>query len=85
MQYLVESPHTKEECLKELDELAGKGEDTLKKFSFACQSGEHTAYAFVDAPDEKAAREIVPTVVRSKAKVHPLTTFTREQVRSLHG
>ncbi len=85
MRYLVESPHTREECLKELDELAGKGEKELQRFGFACTSGEHTGYAVVDAPDEKAARELVPAIVRGKAKIHPLQTFTAEQVRSFHS
>jgi len=85
MKYLVESPHTKEECLRELDELAGKGEKELQRFGFACQSGEHTAYAIIDAADERSARDLVPSVVRGKAKIHPLQTFTPEQVRSLHS
>lgn len=32
MKYLLETPHTKEECLKELDEILAEGRDVLNKF-----------------------------------------------------
>ncbi len=84
MKFLVESPHTKEECLRELDGIAAKGSDVLGKFSWACMSGEHTGYAILEAKDEAAARSVVPEVVRAKARVHPVSTFTTKDIEQLH-
>lgn len=82
-QYLIESPHTKEECLKALDELAAKPQ-VLEKFAFGCGAGEHTGYGMVEAKDESAAMEMVPSAVRAKARVHPLSRFTVEQIQQFH-
>jgi hypothetical protein len=82
-QYLIESPHTKEECLAALDELATKPQ-ILEKFAFGCAAGEHTGYGMVEAQTESAAKEMVPSVVREKARVHPLSRFTVEQIQQFH-
>ncbi len=84
MRYLVESPHTKEECLRELDVLAAKGNDVLMKFSWSCMAGEHTGYAILEAESEAAALKVVPEVVRAKARVHPVATFTTRDVEQFH-
>ena len=84
MKYLVESPHTKEECLKELDGLAAKGGEVLGKFAWGCMAGEHTGYAILEADSEAAARSVVPEVVRSKARIHPVASFTVRDVEQFH-
>jgi hypothetical protein len=83
MQYLIESPHTKEECLSELDALAEKGKE-LDRWSWGCMSGEHTGYAIVEADSETAARDLIPTAVRGKARIHPVTRFTPKDVQKFH-
>ena len=82
-QFLIESHHTKEECLRELDALATKP-DVLNKFNWACASGDHTAYGVIEARSEKEARDLVPEFVRSKAEVIPVAKMTPESIRSLH-
>jgi hypothetical protein len=81
--YLVETHHTKEECLRELDALSGKPE-VLEKFSWACGSGDHTGYGFIEAGSEKEARDVVPEFVRAKADVIPVARQTPDTIRSLH-
>jgi hypothetical protein len=84
MKYLVESPHTQAECLKELDDVAAKGSDVLGKFSWGCMTGEHTGYAILEARDETEARSFVPEIVRGKARVHPVSTFTPKDIEKFH-
>jgi hypothetical protein len=81
--YLIESHHTKEECLRELDALATKP-DVLKQFSWACASGDHTGYGIVEARTEEEARTVIPEFVRSKAEVIAVAKMTPENIRSLH-
>ena len=82
-QFLVESHHTKEECLRELDALSTKPE-ILERFSWACGSGDHTGYGLIEARSEKEARDVVPEFVRSKAEVKPVSRMTPDAIRSLH-
>ncbi|MBI5886749.1 MAG: hypothetical protein HZB85_09260 [Deltaproteobacteria bacterium] len=82
--YLILSPHTKEDCLKALDEVLAKGASVLNKFEWGCMAGDHTGYAIVDAENEVKARDIIPASLRAKARVVQLGKFTPEQIRSFH-
>ena len=80
--YVIESPHTVEECLRTLDETLEK--DMLDKFVFGCNSGEHTAWAYVDADSEEEALETVPEFLRDTACAHEVTRFTSEEIAAAH-
>jgi hypothetical protein len=80
--YLVISPHTAEECLSALDNLAAKKQ--LERFEFGCMHGDHTGYAKVQAESEEAALANVPEPERSKARAIQLTKFTPAQVKAAH-
>jgi len=82
--YLIESPHTEEECLQALDETLAKGTDLLAKFDWGCTSGEHTGWAILDAGSEAAARNMVPSFLRSKARIVKVDKFTAQQIKSFH-
>lgn len=82
--YMIESPHTPEECSKALEETLAKGSDFLAKFDWGCMSGVHTGWAVVEAANESAARNMVPSFVRSKARVVKVDKFTPQQIKSFH-
>jgi hypothetical protein len=82
--YIIESPHTKEECLRALDEELEKGKDILGKFDFGCRAGDHTAYAVVDANSKNDALKLVPTFLQNKARVVEVDKITPEMIRSFH-
>ena len=84
MKYLLETPHTKEECLRELDEVLAEGKNVLNKFYWGCSTGDHTGYAIVDAENESEVRKLAPGFLRSKARIVELSKFTAEQIRSFH-
>ena len=84
MRYLLETPHTKEECLRELDEVLAEGKNVLNKFYWGCSTGDHTGYAIVDAENESEVKRLVPGFLRSKARIVELSKFTPEQIRSFH-
>ncbi len=85
MTYLVETPHTKEECLKALDEELAIGPDVLKKTFWGCMKGDHTGYAIIDAKDETEARKIVTGFLLNKARIVEVGQFTPEMIRSFHS
>ena len=82
--YLIESPHTPEECMKVLDAILMMGTGLLDKFDFGCQVGEHTVWAVVEAGSESAARNMVPAFVRNKARIVEVSKFTPQQIRGAH-
>ena len=82
--YLIQSPHTPEECLQALDENLAQGPDALARYDWGCMAGDHTGYAIVEAASEAAARSTVPPRVRGKARVVELAKFTPEQIQSFH-
>jgi hypothetical protein len=83
--YLIESPHTKEECLQALDDVLARGPEFLARFDWGCMSGDHTGWAVVEAGSETAARTMVPALVRGKARIVEVGKFTPEQIKSFHG
>jgi hypothetical protein len=82
--YIVETPHSPEECLRTMDALEAKGADYLAKFDFGCLHGEHTAFGRIDAASEKAACDEIPSSLRPKARVTQVDRFTPDQVRKFH-
>jgi hypothetical protein len=84
MKYMIETPHTKEECLQALDEQLAKGPETLKTTFYGCKAGDHTGYALVDVRNEKEARELVPSFLIGKARIFEVDTFTPEMIKAFH-
>ena len=83
--YVIESPHTPEECLKALDETLAKGPDILEKFVWGCAAqGDHTGWAYIEAENKEGASAIVPELLREKAKVTEVNKLTPEQIKSFH-
>ena len=85
MWYMIETPHTPEECLRALDEQLAKGPDILKKFYYGCKAGDHTGYAIVEAKSDMDARKLVPGFLINKARIVEVGLFTPEVIKSLHA
>jgi hypothetical protein len=86
--YLIQSGHTPEECLATLDAALAQGREMLAQYDFACAAGDHTnhtCYVTLEAPSEKAARELVAGPVAARAEVVEVGKFTEAQIRSFHG
>lgn len=82
--YFVMAPHTKESCMKVLDELKAKGEDNLSKYKFGCMAGDHTTYAFLKAPSEESLRKMLPADVLANAKIQKVDAFSIKQIEDFH-
>ena len=80
--FLIESPHTEEECLAVMDDL--QKAKHLDGWSWGCMAGNHTAYRMVMAKDEAAALAMVPESVRAKAHVYKLAKMTSAMLAAAH-
>jgi hypothetical protein len=82
--YLLESTHTPEECLREMDSIVREDPKVLNTLEFGCLSGQHRAVAIVQAENEERALGLLPAALRSRTKVTPLSRFTPEDIRKAH-
>ena len=80
--YLIETPHTNDNCLMLLDALNAQG--YLNNFDWGCEAGVHTGWAIINAENEAQARLSVPPLVRNLARIVRLNKFSEEDVTAMH-
>jgi len=83
MTYLIEAPHSPDECVQAMDEALAKGPRFLAQFDWGCVEGEHTGWATVQADNESEARSMVPPVVRGRARVVRVGKATPDLVNAM--
>ncbi len=83
--YLVELPHTDEECLKGLDEIAKNGKEALKDVVWGCKAGVHNGWALFKAKSEQEVRNMIasPTMLK-KARVTEVEHYTVKDIAGFH-
>lgn len=74
--YLIETPHTTQDCKMLVQQLYAMG--YLNQFDWGCLDGVHSGWAIIEAESEAQARLTVPSLVRSKARVVKLYKFSVE-------
>jgi len=80
--YLIESPHTDEECLEIVKQVIASGYTT--HFDWGCRAGSHKGWVIIEAESETQALLVVPSLVRAKATVVRLNKFSEEDVSPSH-
>jgi hypothetical protein len=80
--YLIETPHTDENCQRLINELHALG--FLHNFEWGCDSGVHSGWAIIEAESEAQARLAVPPLVRNQARVVKLNKYEIGEIKSLH-
>jgi len=71
--YLIETPHTAEECFDLIKVLNAQG--YLWNFDWGCKAGIHSGWAIIEAENGEQARLAVPPLVRSRARIVKLNKF----------
>ncbi len=79
--YVIESPHAPEDCERIVREISGCG--NFHYFEWGCHAGVHTGWAIVDTDNPEHARQIVPWMVRDKARIAKVDRF--DNVDKLHS
>lgn len=82
--YLLEVPHTDEECMQALDDLAENEPGLLEESWFGCKGGEHTEWATVEAENETEARNMIPDFLQDKAHIVEVSKFSSSEIKSMH-
>lgn len=71
--FLIESPHTAENCTQAVKDIHAAG--YLHFFEWGCDDGDHTAWAIVEAQNAEHARQMVPWYLREQARIVKLVKF----------
>ncbi len=82
--YQIVSPHDPGQCQQMQDEILNQTPQLLEIAWFGCYSGDHTAYALVDAANETEARNMLPSSLRNSARVIKVDKLTAQQIRQSH-
>jgi hypothetical protein len=85
--FLVQAPHTSEQCLSALDELVAMGPGAIDSWDLGCATGDHSnhvGYTTIEAADAASARGMIPESARPQAQVTEVGKVSEEQVRSYH-
>lgn len=80
--YIVESPHTADDCKKALKDVLAAG--YLSHFEWGCAVGDHRGWVIIEAESAQEARMVVPSSQRPKATVVKLNKFSPEEVHQMH-
>jgi hypothetical protein len=83
-QFLIETEHTPEVCVRVLDGVVQAGAHWLTKTDWGCHDGVHKAWLVVDADSRDEAGHLIPPVFRQSALLVQLNKFTAEEIRQLH-
>jgi hypothetical protein len=82
--YIIQDTHEVEDCLKLLDAFMQAGAHYLTNAEWGCEAGDHTAWIVVEAESDAEARNMVPPIIRNRARLVRLNRFTPDQVRHFH-
>lgn len=82
--YMIQSKHTKGECVQAVNEILKKNPKLLEETHFGCMGGDHTGWVIVEANNESEARNKIPSSLRSKVHVVKVVKFTPGQIKFIH-
>ena len=66
-----------------MDEALARGPRFLAQFDWGCMAGQHTGWATIEAKNEFEARDMVPAVARSRARVIRVDKVTPDHVNAM--
>jgi hypothetical protein len=80
--YLVETPHTENNCRDLIGLINAAG--YLNHFDWGCMGGVHCGWATIEAESEAHARLVVPPLVRGAARVVKIVKITPSMLNAMH-
>jgi hypothetical protein len=83
--FLIEVPHEDkaEECAMAVKLFLQSGSHYLTHAEWGCLDGEHKGWIIVEANSKEEARSILPSVLRTKAKIVMLSKFSMDDVEQM--
>jgi hypothetical protein len=83
-QYLIEAPHTQQNCIRSLKYIAAYSTHVLNQSWFGCGVGVHVGWLTVEGESKPEALNVIPPPERRDARVTEVRRFTREELDAMH-
>ena len=87
--YLIETPHTEEECRIAGEEwltmVHSRKQEIFDATYAGCESGVHDGWVVAEFPDEAQAWEVIPPTERPRARVVEVKQYTFDEMQKAHG
>ena len=80
--YFIELVHDANDCAMAIKLVDVSG--YIQMFQWGCNAGEHTGVAILDAENEQQVLNILPPLLRPKARIVKLNTYTRKEIEEIH-
>jgi hypothetical protein len=83
--FLIEVDHepTNYACLNAARVFFQTGSHFLRQAEWGCHDGVHKAWLIVEVDNKDQARQIVPPLFRSDARIVKLHTYTRDEMENI--
>lgn len=82
--FMIEMPHSDQQCLAALDQLAEQSTELLNNTWWSCMAGKHDGWAMVQAADRSEVRNMVPVALRDQVTITEVNKFTPDQIQQMH-
>ncbi len=82
--FIIESPHTGEECLEAHDQVAAIAQELFSQYYWSCPSP-HAGWVLAEADDEREAHDMVPRAFRNGVRIIRAEKMTLEKLRAAHS
>ncbi|MDR5710394.1 MAG: hypothetical protein QN140_11305 [Armatimonadota bacterium] len=82
--YLIETRHTPEQCLADLDTVLEQSPGLLQKLEWGCRAGVHVGWITLEAPSAQDVVRQIPATMRDRTRVVEIQPFTPDEIRALH-
>jgi hypothetical protein len=82
--YLIETHHTPEQCLADLDAVLEQAPGLLQRLEWGCRTGVHTGWATLEASSLQEASRQIPSTLRSRTRLVEIRPFSPDEIRALH-
>jgi len=81
--YLVESPHSEQDCQRALTQVLAMG--FISHYDWGCKAGVHKGWAIIESESELESLLTVPAFIRHQAKATKLNRYTPEDFEKHHS
>ncbi len=84
-EFIVQVPHTPQECSQVMESFSDRDRSFLGKLRWGCHSGEHNAWAMIQANSEDEVRAMIPDALKQRVKITKVEQMSLEQIKSMHA
>jgi len=80
--FLIEFPHTTEDCIYTLHDLAKESPDIYSRIDWACMVDKNTGWGFIEAENVAEVKSLLPPDLQEKAAITLVTPYNEADIKA---